>query len=87
VSAKVNNGLSCSTSSAVFSRCMSKANSYNVRDRTNSFLIFFLSLFLLVVVVLLDDEDAAMNAIACKCKVNAKLYMTIIRNFENKTGE
>jgi len=34
--------------------------------------------FLLLLLDTIDDDERA-----CKCKVNAKLYMTIIRNFDN----
>ena len=54
-----------------------------------SLLVYFL---LLLVGWLFDDDDYDDNDMACKCNVNinsfnTKLYITIIRQFENNAGE
>jgi len=91
VRAKVNNGSSLpSDVKSVESsfRCICNVNSYNFLDRTNNFCILCFILLLLLVLDEEDDDDTVdANDKACKCKVNAKLYMTIMRNLDNNSGE
>jgi len=85
VRAKVNNGSSLSSDELSSSRCICNVNSYNFLDRTNSFFILF---FIFLLLLFFDDADTVdANDKACKCNVNAKLYITIIRNFVNNSGE
>mmetsp|Transcript_46946 Transcript_46946/g.52527 ORF Transcript_46946/g.52527 Transcript_46946/m.52527 type:complete len:336 (+) Transcript_46946:132-1139(+) len=69
--------------------CISNANSYNFLDCKNNLLTCCIVLVLVVVVIALldddDDDDASDNA--CRCNVNAKLYMIIMRNFEKNSDE
>jgi len=91
VRAKVNNGSSLpSDVKSVESsfRCICNVNSYNFLDRTNNFCILCFILLLLLVLDEEDDDDTVdANDKACKCKVNAKLYMTIMRNLDNNSDE
>jgi len=89
VSANVNKGssLPSDVKSESSTRCICKVNSYNFLDRTNNFCILC---FILLLLLILDDEDddtVDAKDKACKCKVKAKLYMTIIKNLDNNSGE